>query len=57
MGWNKWERKEREREREISRNISKEAKFFKKWDRINGKESREREREKDFLKEEKKIHL
>ena len=48
--------KEGEREREISRNISKEAKFFKKWDRINGKESREREREKDFQREEKKIH-
>lgn len=30
-------------------------KFFKKWDGINRKE-REGEREKDFQKEEKKIH-
>ena len=47
MGWNKQERKtqEKEKDRKISKNISKEAKFFEKWGGINGKGRRERKRE------------
>ena len=54
MGWNKWERKKRKKEREIFRKMrrrsitSKEAKFSKKQDGINRKKRIEREKQKEF---------